>query len=87
MIVFSLTGMRQVSEYSRFGTYQPADISYSAVQFYPLDLSAYKNVLSYIQRMVKRPAYQTALKKGDPDINIEEFVQGPPPPSFSGSLK
>lgn len=50
------------------------------LQFVPLDLSKYKNILSYIQKITKRPAYQSYLKKADADIEIEKFVQGPPPP-------
>lgn len=56
-------------------------------QFCPIDLSDYKNLLSYIQKIAKRPAYQAAFKKGDPDINIEDFIQGPPPPSFMSRKK
>ncbi|CAK3948151.1 glutathione S-transferase [Lecanosticta acicola] len=49
-------------------------------EFCPFDLSNYKNILSYIQKIVKRPAYQSYLQKGDPDIAIHNYVQGPPPP-------
>lgn len=50
-------------------------------------MSAYRNILSYIQKIAKRPAKTASLEKGDPDINVEEFIQGPPPPSFMSKLK
>ncbi|SMR41480.1 unnamed protein product [Zymoseptoria tritici ST99CH_1E4] len=53
-------------------------------EFCPVDLSEYKNLLSYMQKIVKRPAYKAYLSKGDPDIDIEQFIQGPPPPLFKG---
>lgn len=36
--------------------------------FYPLDLTPWKNILAYLQRVGARPAYQAAMKKGDPDL-------------------
>ncbi|KAK4504061.1 hypothetical protein PRZ48_004976 [Zasmidium cellare] len=51
-------------------------------EFCPVDLSGYKNLLSYVHKIVKRPAYQRYLEKGDPDIDIEKYIQGPPPPIF-----
>jgi glutathione S-transferase len=36
--------------------------------FYPLDLAPWKNILAYLQRVGARPAYQAAMKKGDPDL-------------------
>ena len=33
--------------------------------FSPWDLAPYPNVLAYIQRMAARPAYQSAMRKGD----------------------
>lgn len=52
-------------------------------EFCPVDLSAYKNILSYIQKIVARPAYKRYLEKGDQDIDIQQFVNGPPPPVFA----
>ena len=34
--------------------------------FLPIDLSPYPNILAYLQRVGARPAYQRAMKKGDP---------------------
>ena len=36
--------------------------------FYPADLTPYPNILSYLQRIGARPAYQRAMAKGDPDL-------------------
>jgi glutathione S-transferase len=36
--------------------------------FAPRDMSLYPNILSYLQRIAARPAYQRAIKKADPDL-------------------
>lgn len=36
--------------------------------FLPLDLAPYPNILAYLQRIGARPAYRTAMRKGDPDL-------------------
>jgi glutathione S-transferase len=36
--------------------------------FLPLDLSAYPNILAYLQRIGGRDAYRRAMAKGDPDL-------------------
>ena len=36
--------------------------------FMPLDLAPYPNILAYLQRIGARPAYQAAMRKGDPDL-------------------
>ena len=36
--------------------------------FYPYDLKPYPAILAYLQRIGARPAYQRAMKKGDPDM-------------------
>lgn len=36
--------------------------------FSPYDLTPYPNILSYLQRVGARPAYQRAMQKGDPEI-------------------
>jgi|SRR5450830_293007 len=36
--------------------------------FQPLDLSAYPNILAYLQRIGERPAYRRGMAKGDPDL-------------------
>jgi len=34
--------------------------------FIPRDISGCPNILAYLQRIGARPAYQAAMKKGDP---------------------
>ena len=36
--------------------------------FLPLDLAPYPNILAYLQRIGAHPAYQSAMRKGDPDM-------------------
>jgi glutathione S-transferase len=36
--------------------------------FRPFDLSAYPNILAYLQRVGARPAYRRAMQKADPDL-------------------
>ena len=38
--------------------------------FYHWDLSPYKNILKYLKRISDRPAYQRAMKKGDPNMPL-----------------
>ena len=38
--------------------------------FMPVDLSPYPNILSYLQRIAARPAYQAAMQKGDPGMPL-----------------
>jgi len=36
--------------------------------FHPVDLAPYRNILAYLQRIGRRPAYERAMAKGDPDL-------------------
>lgn len=36
--------------------------------FTPLDLTPYPNILAYLQRIAARPAYRSAMAKGDPEM-------------------
>jgi glutathione S-transferase len=36
--------------------------------FYPLDLAPWPNILAYLQRIGARPAYRSAMAKGDPGM-------------------
>ena len=36
--------------------------------FYPYSLKGYPNILRWVADCAKRPAYQEAFKKGDPEI-------------------
>ena len=38
--------------------------------FYPADLSPYRHVLAYLQRISARPAYQKAMRLGDPGMKL-----------------
>jgi glutathione S-transferase len=49
--------------------------------FAPIDLSGYPNILAYMERVANRPAYKTAMAKGDPDR--ESVLGGPPPNVFA----
>lgn len=37
-------------------------------RFLPLDLAPYPNILAYLRRIGARPAYQRAMRKGDPNL-------------------
>lgn len=45
--------------------------------FHPYSLGEYENILRYLERVGGREAYQKAMKKGDPDMQL---VLGPDPP-------
>lgn len=38
--------------------------------FAPFDLGSYPNILAYLQRISQRPAYQSAMAKGDPGMEL-----------------
>lgn len=38
--------------------------------FVPIDLSPYPNLQAYIRRVAARPAFQAAMRKADPDLEI-----------------
>lgn len=38
--------------------------------FLPLDISGYRNILSYLARIGERTAYRTAMRKGDPNMPL-----------------
>ena len=56
-------------------------------EFTQEDLSKYDNILAYLQRVLKREGYRRAMQKGDPDIDVETLVEGPPPPLFKALRK
>lgn len=43
-------------------------------KFYQLDETKYPNITAYLQRIAKLESYQRAMKKGDPDLVIEDLV-------------
>lgn len=48
-------------------------------KFEPVDLTDYPGIQKWLKRCSDRPAYRTAMKKGDPDLVIEDSisVKGP----------
>jgi glutathione S-transferase len=63
----------QEANYFAGGEFTAADImsvfSLTTMRlFQPVDLKPYSNILSYLQRIAARPAYQRAMAKGDPDL-------------------
>ena len=51
-------------------------------EFYQYDTSDFPNILRYLEHVTSRDAYRRAMAKGDPDIEIETMIKGPPPPIF-----
>ena len=37
--------------------------------FQPFDLGPFPNIRAYLQRIGERPAYRSAMAKGDPDLS------------------
>lgn len=56
-------------------------------KFFQQDLSEYPNILSYFERVARREGYQRAMKKGDPELDVQELIQGPPPKRFGNLSK
>jgi len=50
-------------------------------KFEPIDLTDYPGIQRWLKTCTERPAYRTAMKKGDPDLVIEEQIsaKGPAP--------
>jgi len=53
--------------------------------FNPVDLSAYKGILRYLERAVQREAYKKARAKADPGLELA--IEGKPPKSFMEKLQ
>lgn len=51
-------------------------------RFEPLDLSEYPGILAWLKRVTARPAYQRAMKKGDPDEDLEASISAAGPARF-----
>ena len=56
-------------------------------KFSPVDLTDYPSVVRWLKSCTDRPAYRTAMKKGDPDLKIEELISVKGPEPFAGFLK
>lgn len=48
--------------------------------FAPYDLTGYHAILAFLKRVSEREGYQRAMKRGDPQLVINELIsaQGPP---------
>lgn len=51
-------------------------------RFEPLDLTEYPAILAWLKRVTARPAYQRAMKRGDPDEDLEASISAAGPPRF-----
>jgi glutathione S-transferase len=75
-LVFKLVEARLAeAEYFAGSEFTAADIimmfSMTTMRyFFPVDIKPYPHILAYLQRISQRPAYQAAMKKGDPDMPL-----------------
>ncbi len=53
--------------------------------FYPFDLSRYRGILGYLERVVKKEGYRKARAKADPELEL--MIEGKPPRTFLDKLK
>ena len=56
-------------------------------KFEPFDLSDYPGILAWLRRCTDRPAYRTALSKGDPELDIEDLITASGPSRFVPAVK
>jgi glutathione S-transferase len=56
-------------------------------QFEPLDLTEYDGIVAWNQRIGAREAYRRAMKKGDPDLDIEAGLSAKGPPMHEAFAK
>jgi glutathione S-transferase len=49
-------------------------------RFEPIDLTEYKGILEWLQRIGSREAYRRAMSKADPDIDVDENLSAKGPP-------
>ncbi|KAF2703088.1 glutathione S-transferase [Pleomassaria siparia CBS 279.74] len=55
-------------------------------KFEPIDLTEYPGIHKWIKTCTDRPAYRTAMQKGDPDLNVEELISVKGPERFAGAF-
>ena len=53
--------------------------------FYPFDLSEYKGILGYLERVTSRHGYKKARAKADP--GLEPMIEGKAPRSYGDRLQ
>lgn len=51
-------------------------------QFEPIDLTEYTGILEWLKRVAERPAYQAAMKRSEPDLDLEAGISAKGPPAF-----
>ncbi|KAI1370619.1 glutathione S-transferase [Hypoxylon crocopeplum] len=52
--------------------------------YMPYDLGPYPNILAYLKRVAARDGWRRAMRKGDPDLDIDKLVGAAPPPLQKG---
>ncbi|KAF1954212.1 glutathione S-transferase [Byssothecium circinans] len=50
-------------------------------KFEPIDLSEYEGILEWLKKISQREGYQRAMKKSDPDLDIEVGISAKGPPT------
>lgn len=50
-------------------------------KFEPIDLTEFEGVLAWLKRVAERPAYQRAMQKSDPDLDIQAGISAKGPPA------
>lgn len=56
-------------------------------KFEQINLGEYRGILGWLKRCTDREAYRTAMKKGDPEQNIEELISAEGPSKFGALAK
>jgi glutathione S-transferase len=51
-------------------------------KFVPVDLTEYGGILAWLKRCTDRPAYQAAMGKSDPELDVEEGISAKGPEVF-----
>lgn len=75
-MVFNLVEARLTeAEYFAGSEFTAADIimtfSLTTMRYFlPVDITPYPHILAYLQRISQRPAFQTAMQKGDPGMPL-----------------
>lgn len=53
-------------------------------KFEPVNLTDYPGIQKWLKTCTERPAYRTAMAKGDPNLKIEELISVEGPEQFAG---
>jgi glutathione S-transferase len=53
--------------------------------FYPFDLTGYRGILAFLERVVQREGYKKARAKADPELEL--MIEGKPPQPYAEKLK